>query len=140
MGALQIGLLLLTAHAIHELSKRDLLADGKSQGYLVEALASIATIKAAGAESRALQHWSNLFLEHLNLSAKRDALASVLDTVLGSLRLLAPLALLLVGTWQVLSGAMSVGTMLALNALAASFLTPLSSLANSGMQLQQVRA
>jgi ATP-binding cassette subfamily B protein len=139
-GLLQIGLLLLTARPIHELSNHDLVAQGKAQGYMVEALAGIATIKAAGAEQRALQRWSNLFFDHLNTSVRRDSLTSVLDTFFLTLRVLAPLALLWVGTWQVLQGTMSVGTMLALNALAVSFLAPLSSLANSGMQLQQVRA
>jgi len=140
VGLFQVILLWRTTGPILELSNHDLVVQGKAQGYMVEALTGIATIKAAGAEQRALQHWSNLFLEHLNTSAKRDSLISVLDTVFLSLSILAPLALLWIGTWQVLQGRMSVGTMLALNALAASFLQPLSSLANSGLQLQQVRA
>src|SRR5581483_8143731 len=57
-----------------------------------------------------------------------------------SLRLLAPLLLLWVGTLQVLQGTMTIGTMLSLNALAAAFLTPFGSLANNGQQLQQIRA
>ena len=140
VGVLQVILLWRTTGPIHELSNHDLVAQGKAQGYMVEALTGIATIKAAGAEQRALQHWSNLFFDHLNTSVRRDSLLAVLDTVFLSLRVLAPLALLWIGTWQVLQGTMSVGTMLALNALAASFLLPLSSLANSGLQLQQVRA
>ena len=53
---------------------------------------------------------------------------------------LAPLLLLWLGTTLVLRGALSVGTMLALNSLAAAFLTPFSSLASSGQKLQLVRA
>jgi ATP-binding cassette, subfamily B, bacterial len=139
-GMLQLSLLLPTARPIHELNHRDLVAQGRAQGYMVEALTGIASIKAAGAEQRALQRWSNLFFEHLNASVRRDTLSSVLDTAFLGLRVLAPLALLWVGTWQVLQGTMSVGTMLALNTLAVSFLAPLGSLASSGLQLQQIRA
>ncbi|GCE20133.1 peptidase domain-containing ABC transporter [Dictyobacter kobayashii] len=62
IGALQVGLLLTTASAIRHLTMRDLIAQGKTQGYLNEVLAGIATVKAAGAEQRALARWTNLFL------------------------------------------------------------------------------
>lgn len=140
VGLLQIALLLLSNHLIYHLTRRDLIAQGKAQGYMAEALMGIATIKAAGAEQRAFNRWSNLFFEHLNVSTRRDAFSSTLDTLMSSLRLLAPLLLLWVGTLQVLHGTMTLGTMLALNALAAAFLSPLGSLASDGLQIQQVRA
>ena len=52
--------------------------------------------------------------------------------------MLAPLALLWVGARQVLDGGMSLGTMLALQALAAGVLAPLSSLVANGQRLQLV--
>lgn len=140
IGILQIVLLLATSRIIHDLTKRDLVAQGKVQGYMAEVLIGIATVKAAGAEHHALQRWSNLFLDHLNASVPRDYLAAVLSTIMGTLSMLAPLLLLWFGTMQVLSGSMSVGTMLALNALAIAFLTPLTSVAGSGQRLQLIRA
>src|SRR5581483_1143775 len=128
LGLAQAGLLLVTARLIHALNQRDLIAQGKAQGYMTEALVGIATLKAAGAEERALHRWSNLFFEHLNVSVRRDYLASMFGSLQSALNILAPLLLLLFGTMQVLNGTMSVGTMLALNALATAFLTPLSSL------------
>jgi len=140
IGGLQIILLLTTTHIIHDLTRRDLIAQGKSQGYLAEVFLGIATVKAAGAEPRVLQRWSNFFFDHLNASVPRDYLAAVLSTITTTFTTLAPLLLLWVGTIQVLQGSMSVGTMLALIALAVAFLTPLTSLAGSGQQLQRVRA
>ncbi|HEU5377251.1 MAG TPA: peptidase domain-containing ABC transporter, partial [Ktedonobacteraceae bacterium] len=139
-GLLQVTLLLLGGRLIRDLTRRDLMAQGIAQGYMTEALIGIATIKAAGAEQRAFHRWSNLFFEHLNISVRRDSFASVLETLMGGLRLLAPLLLLWVGTLEVLHSAMTVGTMLSLNALAATFLAPFASLTNNGQQLQQVRA
>jgi ABC-type bacteriocin/lantibiotic exporter with double-glycine peptidase domain len=64
----------------------------------------------------------------------------MVGTSMMMLRTCAPLTLLWVGALQVLGGTMSLGTMLALNALAASFLTPLASLVSSAQRFQLVGA
>jgi ABC-type bacteriocin/lantibiotic exporter with double-glycine peptidase domain len=98
------------------------------------------TLKAAGSEQQALERWSNLFFEQMNVSVRRNALASFLETAMTTLRSTAPLLLLWLGTQFVLNGSMQLGTMLALNALAMVFLTPLASLVSSGQRLQLVRS
>lgn len=140
IGALQVGLLLATAPAIRRLTMRDLVAQGKTQGYLNEVLAGIATVKAAGAEQRALNRWTNLFLDEMNISVRRSYLLAVVGIGFEILQWLSPLLLLWIGAIQVISGALSVGTMLALNTLAISFLIPLASLATSGQKIQVARA
>ncbi|HVU70516.1 MAG TPA: peptidase domain-containing ABC transporter [Ktedonobacteraceae bacterium] len=140
IGALQVVLLLITTRPVHVLSSRDLVAQGKAQGYMAEALVGIATLKAAGSEHRALHHWSNLFFDHLNISVRRDYIAALYSTVVSMLNTFAPLILLWFGAFQVMNGSMSLGTMLALNTLAISCVTPLTSLANTGQRLQLVRA
>lgn len=140
LGLAQIAMLLFTTRVIHRLTKRDLIAQGEAQGYMTEALVGIATVKAAGAEQRVLDRWSNLFFKHLNLSTRRDYVAALLGSLIGAINMLAPLLLLWFGTQQVLNGALTVGSMIALNTLASSFLTPLSSLAATGQKLLLVRA
>lgn len=140
IGILQVALLLGTTRRIHGLMQRDLSAAAESQSYLVEALTGIATLKACGAEDRAFDHWSNLFFRHLNVSLQRDQLSAIINIAIMALRTLSPLLLLWVGAFYVLDGTMSLGTMLALNALAASFLMPLASLVSSGQQVQLISA
>ncbi len=140
LGLIQIGLLLGTSRRIHGLMQRDLVAAAESQSYLVEALAGMATLKAAGAEERALDHWSNLFFKHLNVSLQRNRLSAFIGAGLTALNTLSPLVLLWIGAYYVLNHGMTLGTMLALNALAASFLAPLASLVASGQQFQLVSA
>jgi ABC-type bacteriocin/lantibiotic exporter with double-glycine peptidase domain len=140
VGAFQVGLLLLTAPIIRRLTMRDLVAQGKTQGYLNEVLSGIASVKAAGAEQRTLARWTNLFFDEMNISVRRNYLLSGVSVVFETLQFLAPLLLLWIGATQVISGTMSTGTMLALNTLAVSFLVPLSSLAASGQNLQVARA
>ncbi len=140
IGVLQAVLLLGTMRPIRELTSRELAAQGKSQGYLTEALTGIKTLKAAGAEERVLERWTNLFVDQLNISVRHNYISSLVDTALSTLSTCAPLALLWIGTMQVIGGTMQVGTMLALNALASSILGPLSSLIVSAKQLQLVRS
>jgi len=98
------------------------------------------TLKAAGAEHRILDRWSNLFMEQMNISIRRNYLLSVIDTLMSTFNICAPLILLWIGTIQVINGGMEVGVMLALNALASAVLTPVSSLVMTGKQLQLVRS
>lgn len=138
IGILQVCLLIATTRRVQTLTQSDLLAQSKSQSYLVEALTRIEAIKSAGAEERTLTHWSNLFFSQINISLKRGHLSILIDTGMMTLRLLSPLILVWFGAYSVLDGSMSLGTMLALNALAAAFLSPLSSLVSNGQRFQLV--
>jgi HlyB family type I secretion system ABC transporter len=138
IGLFQVTLLVATGRRMHRLTQRDLIAQAQSQSYLVETLNRIETLKAAGAEDRAFDHWSNLFFNQLNISLQKNRLSALIDTGMTALRVFAPLVLLWVGAYRVLDGTMTLGTMLALNALAAAFLMPLSSLVSNGQRLQLV--
>jgi ABC-type bacteriocin/lantibiotic exporter with double-glycine peptidase domain len=140
IALLQVALLLATNRILRAMNARELTALGKSQGYVVEALTGISTLKAAGAEQRTLGQWTNLFFEQMNISVRRNLVSSTVDTVMNTLRTFSPLLLLVVGTIEVLNGTLQVGTMLALVALATAFLTPVSSLVTSGQRLQLVRS
>ena len=138
IAAVQGGVLWLTTRPMHELMQRDVLADSAQQSYLVEALKGIATLKAAGAEPRTLERWSHLFHRYLDAALRRNRFAAGVETALTAVRTLAPLALLWFGAREVLAGDLSLGTMLALVALAGSFLGPLAALTAGGRQLQTV--
>ncbi|GCE13648.1 peptidase domain-containing ABC transporter [Tengunoibacter tsumagoiensis] len=140
IGCLQVILLVVTNAPIRHLISRELEAGGKTQGNVAEMLAGIETLKAAGAEQRAFQQWSNLYVEQLNVSVRLSFFSSSIGIIISTLQALAPLVFLWIGTIQVLNGSIELGTMLALNALAGSFLAPLSSLVSSGQQLQTVRS
>jgi len=143
MGFLVLGLGLLNGIVFalarrkqRELATQSLQVEAKSQSYQVEMLTSMATLKAMGSESRAVDHWSNLFVDVLNVSLARGRLSTIVDAVTGLVKLGSPLALLAFGAVQVVDGKMTLGTMLSLQALAGSFLGPLISLVNTAMQLQ----
>ena len=140
VGILQAAILLLASRRLRDVTGQDLAAQSLSQSYLFEAMSGIATLKASGNEDQALHHWSGLLENELNASLRRGQLSSLLDTAMTTLHTLSPLLLLWVGAFQVLHGAMSLGTMLGLIALATAFLGPLSSLISNAQSMQLVRA
>ena len=100
----------------------------------------IETLKVTGAERRAVEHWSNLFVNVMNVSIRRGGLAAVTESTMGALGTASPLILLGYGGYLVLHGELSLGTMLAMNALAVGFLGPVSALVRTALQLQTARA
>ncbi len=140
IGLLQVILLWVAHRPLRELTQRDLTAQSLSQTYLLEAMSGIATLKATGHEDQALDHWSTLLADELNTSLRRGQVSSLLETAMTTLHTLSPLLLLWLGAYQVLHGAMSLGTMLGLIALATAFLGPLSLLVSNAQRMQLVAA
>ena len=136
LGLLRVGLFLFTRRRHRDLMSRSLQTEARSQSYQVSLLAGIETLKASGAEHRSVEQWSHLFVDVLNVSLSRGRLSAVVDSALAALATASPLVILVFGAVQVLQGDLSLGTMLALNALAAGFLTPLSQLVSTAFQLQ----
>lgn len=137
---LQAGILVATGRRVSTLAQRELLTQSIAHGYLVEAIKGIETVKAANAEADVFERWSSRFVTQLNATTSTGRLAGSVEAVLSGLRILAPMILVWVGAWRVLEGALTLGTMLGLTALASAALVPLNSVAVSLQRLQIVRA
>ena len=136
LAMLRIVLLLVTRARQKELMTQSLETQSSAQSYEVQMLAGIETLKASGSEHRAVEHWSNLFVDTLNVSLARGRLQAIVDALLAGLAMASPLAILIYGARQVFAGALTLGEMLALNALAAGFLVPLTQLVTTAFQFQ----
>jgi ABC-type bacteriocin/lantibiotic exporter with double-glycine peptidase domain len=147
MGAIVLSLALLQAAVFlfsyrryQDLMSQDLQTQAKAQSYLVQMLAGIETLKANGVEERAVEQWSNLFVDGLNVSLSRGRLSATVDSLMGGLKSGSPLLVMWFGGWLAMNGDLSLGTMLALNALAAGFLGPVSTVISTSLQLQLLRS
>jgi ABC-type bacteriocin/lantibiotic exporter with double-glycine peptidase domain len=138
LGFVQVTLFLFSRRRRKELMAQELETTTRSSAYTVQVLAGIETLKAMGREDRALQHWTNLYVDNLNASLSRGRLGALMDGLTSALRFASPLIVLCLGALQVLGEQLTLGTMLMLNALAAGFLSPLSSLVSTAMELQLV--
>jgi ATP-binding cassette, subfamily B, bacterial len=136
LGAVQVAILVVARRPNQWLMAESLQAEAQTESYAYQLLAGIETLKAAGAERRSLEHWTNLFVNEINVALRRGRLQAAVDAASAGLRLGSPLAVLVVGGDLVLHHELALGTMLALAALAAGFLEPLATLVTTGLQLQ----
>ncbi|MCY1059627.1 peptidase domain-containing ABC transporter [Nannocystis sp. SCPEA4] len=136
LGAVQLSLYWATRRIQRELMSESLAAQAKTSSYEVEMLGGIETLKSMGAEFRAVDRWSNLFVDALNVSLRRGRLDALVGALLGSFAMAAPLVILGTGATLVLAGDLSLGAMLGLSALGAGFLGPLSALVAVTLKFQ----
>jgi ABC-type bacteriocin/lantibiotic exporter with double-glycine peptidase domain len=136
LAAVQLTLFWLTKSRYRELMSQQLEAQAQSHSYLVQLIEGVETLKVSGAERNAVGHWSNLFTRSLNVGLDRGRLEAFVNALLGSVKSAAPLVVMGVGAMLTMNGEISLGTMLALNALAVGFLTPLGTLVDSLVSLQ----
>jgi ATP-binding cassette, subfamily B, bacterial len=136
LGVVQVTVILLARRKNQRLSSESLEAQARSESYAYQMLAGIEDLKAAGAEDRAVTHWSGLFGRELEIALGRGRLSAVVESAMASLQLVSPLALLAVGAALVLQGRLGLGAMLGLAALGTGFLEPLAQLVSTGLELQ----
>jgi ATP-binding cassette subfamily B protein len=136
LGLARVVLFLANRRRYRDLTAESLEAEAEANAFQAQLLSGIETYKAIGAEPRALAHWSNLFARVLNASVARGRLQALVDSGLGALAVGSPLLVLALGAWRVLAGDLTLGTMLAINALAVGFLEPLTQLVQTAFQVQ----
>ena len=136
LGAAQVTVMILARRKNQRLMKESLEAEARSESYAYQLLSGIEDLKAAGAEERAVEHWSGLFAREIEVALGRGRLGALVGSGTGALQLASPLALLAVGAVLVLQGQLSLGTMLGLTVLGAGFLEPLALLVVTGLDLQ----
>ncbi len=136
LAVIQVVLFWLTKTRYRELMSQQLESQAQSHSYLVQLIEGIETLKCAGAEKNAVVRWSNLFTKSLNVGLDRGRLEALVNALLGAVKAAAPLIVLCVGAVMTMSGEITLGVMLALNALAVGFLTPLGALVDNLVSLQ----
>ncbi|MFT3927642.1 MAG: peptidase domain-containing ABC transporter [Myxococcales bacterium] len=137
--AVQVAIYLVAGRRNAALMVESLAAQARLEGYQVEMLAGIETLKSMGAADRAQTRWSDLYVISLNNTVKRGELDGMFSALIGVLRFCGPISLMLTGAHLVLVGELSLGTMLGLSALGAGFLEPVANLVNTGMKLAQLK-
>jgi ATP-binding cassette, subfamily B, bacterial len=136
LGAVQVTVIVLARRKNQRLASESLETQARSESYAYQMLAGIEDLKAAGAEDRAVAHWSGLFGRELEVALGRGRLSALVESAMASLQMVSPLALLAVGAALVLQGRLSLGAMLGLAALGTGFLEPLAQLVTTGLEIQ----
>lgn len=136
LALLQVAVVLVTMRRQRHLLAESIETQARSQNYLMEILTGVEAIKSLGADQRVLEHWAGLFAADLNVSLRRGRLQAVTDAVRSAVGSASSMALLILGTTQVLAGVLTLGDMMAVVALASGFLGPIVGVVGSGSRLQ----
>jgi ATP-binding cassette subfamily B protein len=136
IGLCQVIVTVIARARQRELARRAIEAAVRSQGTLFQLLAGIETLKSSGIEHRAIDRWTGLYIDELNVNLERGRLSAWTDSLLSAMKMASPLVILMVGAWQAARGIYPLGQMLAWNALAVNVLTPFSALVSSVTQFQ----
>ena len=119
-------------------NRRLLQEQGKLQGTAVGGLQLIETLKATGGEADLFARWSGYQAKVVNARQELERMTQLLDAVPPTLAALNTAFLLGIGSLRVMAGVLSLGELVAFQALMVSFLAPVSRLVNLGGKLQTV--
>jgi ATP-binding cassette subfamily B protein len=95
----------------------------------------IESLKGQGLERRVLRQWMRHFVDTENAHLRKVTLGVWVEASVSALRLASPLIVLVIGAFQVISGSMGLGAMLAFNAVAAGLFGPITNLVQTAQQL-----
>ena len=104
LGAFQAAVVLLSWRRNRRLMSESLEATARVRGYQYELLAGMETLKAAGAEHRAVEHWANLYSHQVNASLARGRLNALVTALMSALDAGSPLLVLVLGAFAVMNG------------------------------------
>ncbi|GJD18304.1 ABC transporter related [Rivularia sp. IAM M-261] len=111
---------------------------GKVSGVAIAGLQSMETLKASGLESDFFNRWAGYYAKSINVQQDMDSLNQGLGTLPAFLTGIASMLLLCVGGLRVMNGALSIGQLVAFQALMQQFMQPVNQLVSLGGDLQEL--
>lgn len=111
---------------------------GKAAGVSIAALSSIETLKASGLESDVFARWSGYYTKATNSQQELGLMNQVFSVMPVFLSALSSLLLLVIGSWRITKGDLTIGGLVAFQGLMFSFQEPVTSLLSFGSTLQEL--
>lgn len=112
----------------------------KLAGVTMNSLGSIETIKAAGAEEGFYQRWSGLYATTTNCQFQIDKANMWLEIIPQLVTTVANDLVLVLGTYYIMNGHLTIGMLMAFQGFMGSYMTPMNSLIGSLQSMFGMRA
>jgi NHLM bacteriocin system ABC transporter peptidase/ATP-binding protein len=133
------ALLLATARTISDKSKLLLQQQGRLAGVESNGVSSIETLKGSGWENVFFKRWAGHHAQTINTQQQLATIDIRLNTSSVLLHGISTAFLLGYGSFLIMQGEMSVGTLVALQILLIGFLAPVANMIITGQQSQEIR-
>lgn len=117
---------------------RALQEQGKVSGVGIAGLQSMETLKASGLESDFFTRWAGYYAKATNVRQDMDSLNSNLGTLPAFLSGITSMLLIVVGGLRVMDGSLTIGMLIAFQALMQQFMQPVNQLVSLGGDLQEL--
>lgn len=110
----------------------------KNQAFLVESIGGIDTIKSMAVEPRWVDNWEKLLAGYVTAGLNATNIGTIANVGVTSINKLLTVGIIWVGAGQVVSGAITVGQLIAFNMLASRLSEPILRIAQLWNNFQQV--
>ncbi len=111
---------------------------GKVSGVSISGLQSMETLKASGLESEFFSRWAGYYAKAINARQEMDTTNQTLGVLPSFLTAITSMLLLVVGGLRVMDGVLSIGMLIAFQALMQRFLEPVNNLVGLAGELQEM--
>ncbi len=111
---------------------------GKVTGVSISGLQSMETLKSSGLESDFFSRWAGYYAKSINAKQEMDVTNQTLGVLPSFLSRIASMLLITVGGLRVIDGHLSIGMLVAFQALMQQFMQPVNNLITLGSSLQEV--
>jgi NHLM bacteriocin system ABC transporter peptidase/ATP-binding protein len=140
LSLMNVVVLQLVSERLRDLNRGLAVERGKLYGHTVSLVRTVETLKASGLEEDAFARWAGFQAKVLNLGQRVGAYSAVLNVFPAFFAALSTAAILGVGGARVIDGALTIGSLVAIQALATSFAHPIAALVQFAAGFQEVKA
>jgi NHLM bacteriocin system ABC transporter peptidase/ATP-binding protein len=133
------SLLFFVARKIADINRDLVQKSGRLTGFEMSSLQMIETLKATASESDFFKRWSAQHAGLINSQQKIAAYNQLLLILPNLLTSLSVVAILILGSWFIMQGQLTVGTLVAFQALLINFNRPLQTLLSLANSMQKIR-
>ncbi len=138
VSAISIAYLFYSSNKIETINKKLLQDTGKVMGCSISGLYIIETLKASGSESDFFAKWSGYHAKEINAQQNLGRTTQTLFYLPNFLAEFANVIILFIGGIIIINGHLTIGSLIAFQALLRSFMDPVNSLTQMGMKIKQV--
>lgn len=137
--ALNIIIMVYNFRKMADINMQQLQEQGKLSGYGVSGLYNIETIKSTGTESDFFGNWSGLLANTKSTQLRLNVFTQRLLVINPVLTMFTTAIILGVGSFRIMEGVLTIGTLVAFQALTANLLSPVGQIINLFTQIQTVK-
>ncbi|MBW4630409.1 MAG: peptidase domain-containing ABC transporter [Iphinoe sp. HA4291-MV1] len=133
-----ILLALIATPFLKRVSREIFAAANEENGYLIQSLTGIRTIKSMAVEQTVRWHWEELFGKEIKKTFSGQLIGNNLQIFSSTIQAVMTTALLWFGAWQVIQNELTIGQLVAFNMLLGNVISPFQRLTVLWNQLQEV--